>query len=54
MTRYTVRKYSELLHGWTIYEQTFCMVDAYNAQSHLQGLGYKASITSDYVANGNE
>lgn len=54
MTRYTVRRYNSIAKAWSISLQTYCMFDAYQHHAYLIKHGYQASISSEYVEEGNE
>lgn len=54
MTRYTVRKYNPIIFAWSIYHQTMCQKDAYEVHADLTARGFRASIDSEYVSEGDE
>ena len=47
--KYTVRRYNPIAKLWSVYHQTFCMVDAYAIHDDLINRGEKASIESSRV-----
>jgi hypothetical protein len=47
--RYIVRKYNDLIKAWSIYDTTFCQVDAIAMAYALQAQGFKSTVTQEIV-----